>query len=135
MGAVQISLGLLVAAADVGTSQSAFVKLRVSLILDFIICVGGGQEDEHVQEDNQGSSDEVSKPVVQTIDQFLTPIKSKPEQRKALGTSMSCGKPVRLHSTSANVWSPHVLSIERKRANKLEMLGAQPDKNFLTPTM
>lgn len=125
MGAVQISLGPLVAAADVGTSQSAFVKLRVSLILDFIICVGGGQEDEHVQEDNQGSSDEVSKPVVQTIDQFLTPIKSKPD----------CGKPVRLHSTSANVWSPHVLSIERKRANKLEMLGAQPDKNFLTPTM
>ena len=60
MRAVQISLGPLVGAADVGTSQSAFVKLRVSLILDFTISIGGAQEDQHAQEDNQGSSDETS---------------------------------------------------------------------------
>ena len=54
MRAVQISLGPLVGAADISTSQSAFVKLRASLILDFTISVVVAQKDEHVQEDKQG---------------------------------------------------------------------------------
>jgi len=56
MRAVQISLGPLVGAADISTSQSAFVKLRASLILDFTISVVVAQKTSMSKRTSKGAA-------------------------------------------------------------------------------